>query len=74
MSDVHYLVNAQQSMVDTIGDNIEQTTHNAERAMSELLQAQSYQQKKRKNMCCLALFGLVALALFFLFLWVAFGN
>lgn len=74
MSDVHYLVNAQQSMVDTIGDNIEQTTHNAERAMEELLQAQHYQQKKRKNMCCLALFGLIALALFFLFLWVAFGN
>lgn len=74
MSDVHYLVNAQQSMVDTIGDNIERTSDNSERALKELLQAQAYQQKKRKNMCCLALFGVIALALFFLFLWVAFGN
>lgn len=72
--DVHFMVNEQQKMVDDIEDQINTTTENTKAGMEQLIQAQQYQAAKRKKMCFLVIMAVIALLLFILFIWVAFGH
>lgn len=72
--DVHDMVHIQQPMIDLIEGNITDTQENARQGMDQLIEAQQYQAAKRKKMCFLVLVAVIAMLLFFLFVWVAFGN
>jgi hypothetical protein len=50
-SDVDYMVNAQQTMIDHIDANIEDTNENARSGMEQIEKAQQYQMAKRKKVC-----------------------
>lgn len=72
--DVNQMVYAQQPMIDDIEGIITETQENARQGMDQLIEAQQYQAAKRKKMCFLVLMAVIAILLFFLFVWVAFSN
>lgn len=72
--DVNYIVSAQQSMIDSIDDNIDDGRTHALQAEEQIRMAREYQRSRRRKLCCLCLLALLLFLFVFLFVWVAFDD